>query len=160
MQFALCHKKGRDCIMLIYDYKKEYSLPIEPSLKAMRIRMSPPVQLENENMFIVDTLEESGIFRIMEHVGGTLCMPTDADNIGGCTTNVVSIAEVRVSVLPETKEVKVDRIIFEYGYEELVHILMQRILFFANFYDCKVSILNLNKKHGSYSKRASIVGGR
>lgn len=146
--------------MLNYDYKKEYSLPIEPILRAMRIKMSPPAQLENENMFVVDDLESSGVIKIIEHISGTLCMPIEVDKMGGCTANDVLLAEIRVSVLIESKEIKIDRIIFEYGYDELVHILIQRVLFFSDFYNCKVSILNLKKKQGLHSKKASIAAGR
>lgn len=60
--------------MLNYDYTKEYSLPIDTSLKTMRIRLSPSIELEYENMYVVDMLEESGVFRIMEHIGNTLCI--------------------------------------------------------------------------------------
>lgn len=146
--------------MLNYDYKKEYSLPIEPNLRAMRIKMSPPVELENENMFIVDDFESTGVIKIMEHISGTLCLPIEADKIGDCAANVVFLAEIRVSVLPDAKDVKVDSILYEYGYDELVHILMQRVLFFANFYGYKVSILNLKKKHGSYSKKKTSITAR
>lgn len=127
--------------MLNYDYTKEYSLPIDTSLKTMRIRLSPSIEIENENMYVVDMLEESGVFRIMEHIGNTLCMPTDAEQAD--TANAVFLAEIKVSVLPEMKDIiKVDSIIYEYGYDELIHILIQRVLYFANFYGYEVSILN------------------
>lgn len=130
--------------MLNYDYTKEYSLPIDTSLKTMRIRLSPSIELENENMYVVDMLEESGVFRIMEHIGNTLCMPTDAEQAD--TANAVFLAEIKVSVLPEMKDIiKVDSIIYEFGYDELIHILVQRVLYFANFYGYEVSILNLKK---------------
>lgn len=143
--------------MLNYDYKKEYSLSIEPSLRTMRIKMSPSVELENDNMFIVDDLESTGVIKIMEHISGTLCMPIEADKIGDCTANVVFLAEIRVSVLPDAK-LKVDSILYEYGYDELLHILMQRVLYFANFYGYEVSILNLKKNH--QTKKAYIAVGR
>lgn len=144
--------------MLNYDYTKEYSLPIDTSLKTMRIRLSPSIEFESENMYVVDMLEESGVFRIMEHIDNTLCMPTDAEQAD--TANAVFLAEIKVSVLPEMKNLRVDSIIHEYGHDDLLHILMQRVLFFADFYGYKVSILNLKKKHGLYSKKTSIVVGR
>lgn len=143
--------------MLNYDYTKEYSLPIDTSLKTMRIRLSPSIELEDENMYVVDMLEESGVFRIMEHIGNTLCMPTDAEQAG--TANAVFLAEIKVSVLPERKDIiKVDSIIYEFGYDELIHILVQRVLYFANFYGYEVSILNLKKNH--QTKKAYIAVGR
>lgn len=144
--------------MLNYDYTKEYNLQIEPSLREMRLRMSfPKVQL-GENMFIVDRLESAGVVKIMEHIQGA-CVPIDTEGLDGCT-DAVTLAEIRVSVQPKTKEVLIGRIFFEYGFDDLVHILMERILFFADFYDCKVSILNLKKKHGLHSKKTSIAVGR
>lgn len=142
--------------MLNYDYKKEYSLPIEPSLRAMRLRMSPPIQLENENMFIVDNLESSGVIKVMEHIDGTLCMPIEADGMDS-GTNVVTLAEIKASVNSETKKVQVGKFSFEYGFDDLIHVLMERILYFAKFYDCTVSILNLKKQHGAYSKKTSVA---
>lgn len=143
--------------MLNYDYTKEYSLPIDTSLKTMRIRLSPSIELENENMYVVDMLEESGVFRIMEHIDNTLCMPTDAEQAD--TANAVFLAEIKVSVLPEMKDIiKVDSIIYEFGYDELIHILVQRVLYFANFYGYEVSILNLKKNH--QTKKAYIAVGR
>lgn len=144
--------------MLNYDYTKEYSLPIDTSLKTMRIRLSPSIELENENMYVVDMLEESGVFRIMEHIDNTLCMPTDAEQAD--TANAVFLAEIKVSVLPERKDLRVESIIHLYGYDDLDHILMQKVLFFADFYGYKVSILNLKKKQRSYSKKTSIAAGR
>lgn len=143
--------------MLNYDYTKEYSLSIDTSLKTMRIRLSPSIEFESENMYVVDMLEESGVFRIMEHIGNTLCMPTDAEQAD--TANAVFLAEIKVSVLPEMKDIiKVDSIIYEYGYDELIHILIQRVLYFANFYGYEVSILNLKKNH--QPKKAYIAVGR
>ena len=143
--------------MLNYDYTKEYSLPIDKSLKTMRIRLSPSIEIENENMYVVDMLEESGVFRIMEHIGNTLCMPTDAEQAD--TANAVFLAEIKVSVLTEMKDIiKVDSIIYEYGYDELIHILIQRVLYFANFYGYEVSILNLKKSH--QPKKEYIAVGR
>lgn len=149
------NRKGWFSIMLDYDYKKEYSLPIEAALRPLRLKMSPPVQLENENMFIMDELE-SGFIKIMEHIDGTLCIPIEADKVDG-NTNVVTLAEIKVSVNPETKKVQVGRISFEYGFDDLIHVLMQRISYFAKFYDCQVSVLNLKKQHGAYSKKTSVA---
>ena len=117
--------------------------------------MSPPVQLENENMFVVDELE-SGLIKVMENIDGTLCITIEAVGINS-GTNVVTLAEIKVSVNTETKKVQVGKISFEYGYNDLIHVLMERILYFAQFYDCKVSILNLKKQHGAYSKNTSVA---
>ena len=141
--------------MLNYDYKKEYSLPIDVTLRPLRLKMSPPVQLENENMFVVDELE-SGLIKVMENIDGALCIPIEADGINS-GTNVVTLAEIKVSVNTETKKVQVGKISFEYGFDDLIHVLMERILYFAKFYDCTVSILNLKKQHGAYSKKTSVA---
>ena len=140
-----------------YDFKKEYSLPIEPSLRSMRIKKSPKIQLENENMFVVDNLESAGIIKIMEHFSGTLYTPVESDGIDECPANAVILAEIRVSAITETKMVKVDSIMCEYGFEDLAHILMQQVLYFAKFYDCTVSILNLKKQQGLYQKKTSVA---
>ena len=141
--------------MLKYDYKKEFHLPIEPNLREMRIRMSPIVELENENMFIVDRLESAGVIRVMEHIKGAY-VPIDADGLDGCT-DAVTLAEIKISVQSEPREVQVGSICFEYGFDELVHILMQRILFFGDFYNCKVSILNLRKNNIPQSREKSTI---
>lgn len=141
--------------MLNYDYKKEYSLPFDETLRPLRLKMSPPIQLENENMFVVDELE-SGLIKVMEHIDGALCIPIEADGINS-GTNVVTLAEIKVSVNPKTKKVQVGRFSFEYGFDDLIHVLMERILYFAQFYDCTVSILNLKKQHGAYSKKTSVA---
>lgn len=140
-----------------YDFKKEYGLPIEPSLRSMRIKKSPKIQLENENMFIVDNLESTGIIRIMEHLSGTLYTPVESDGMDECPTNAVLLAEIRVSGLTETKTIKVDSIMCEYGFDDLAHTLMLQVLYFAKFYDCTVSILNLKKQHRLHSKKTSIA---
>lgn len=149
---------SEEIIMLKYDYKKEYHLQIEPNLREMRIRMSPTVELENENMFIVDRLESAGVIRVMEHIKG-VCEPIDADGLDGCT-DAVTLAEIRVSAQPETREVQVGSIFFEYGFDDLVHVLMQMILFFSDFYDYKVSILNLRKSNISQSREKYTIGRR
>ena len=152
MQLVLYHRKGRECIMRNYDFKK-YSLPIEPSLRSMRVKKSPQIQLENEHMFVVDELESEGIIKIMEHLSGTLYTPVESDRIDECPANAVLLAEIRVSAMTETKTVKVDSIMCEYGFEDLAHTLMQQVLYFAKFYDCMVSILNLKKQHGAIQRK-------
>lgn len=143
--------------MFNYDYKKEYHLLIEPSLREMRLNMAPKAQL-GENMFIVDRLESAGVVKVMEHIQGA-CVPIDAEGLDGCT-DAVTLAEIRVSAHPETKEVLIGRIFFEYGFDDLVHVLMERILFFADFYGYKVSILNLRKSNMLQSRKTSTVGRR
>lgn len=143
--------------MFNYDYKKEYHLLIEPSLREMRLNMTPKVKLE-ENMFIVDRLESAGVIRVMEHIQGA-CVPIDAEGLDGCT-DAVTLTEISVSAHPETKEVLIGRIFFEYGFDDLVHVLMERILFFADFYGYKVSILNLRKSNMLQSRKTSTVGRR
>ena len=143
-----------------YDFKKEYDLPIEPSLRSMRIRKSPKIQLENENMFVVDNLESTGIIRIMEHLSGTLYTPVESDGMDECPANAVLLAEIRVSGLTETKTIKVDSIMCEYGFDDLAHTLMQQVLYFAKFYDYTVSILNLKKQNRLYQKKTSVVALR
>ena len=146
--------------MLNYDCKKEYGLPIEPSLRSMRIRKSPKIQLENENMFVVDNLESTGIIRIMEHLGGTLYTPVESDRMDEYPSNAVLLAEIRVSAITETKIVKVDSIMCEYGYDNFAHILMQQVLYFAKFYDYKVSILNLRKQNRLHQNKAPLAALR
>lgn len=86
-------------------------------------------------------------------------MPIDAEELDGCT-DAVTLAEIKVSAQPETKEVQIGRSFFEYGFDDLVHVLMERILFFDEFYGYKVSILNLKKSNIPQSRKTSTVGRR
>lgn len=132
--------------MLDYEHGKEYGLPMDESLRLMRIRRYP-VQL-GENMIVVDRLEASGTIRIYENTGGALNVPMDMDAYGmECNTNVVKVAEISVSVTSEEKRVELDRLYCEYGYnDELVPALLDQVMNFADFYNYRFSI-DLRKKH-------------
>lgn len=62
--------------MLDFDYTKEYSLPMDESLRPMRIKRNP-VQLE-DGLICNDQLEAKGTIQIMEHTGGGLYIQVDA----------------------------------------------------------------------------------
>lgn len=140
-------RKWRCSFMFEYDYTKEYGLPMDESLKQMRIRKHP-MQLGGD-MVVIDQLEKFGTIRIYENTGETLYMPADMEACGmECNKEVVQAAEMRVTVFPDEKKVQVDRIYCEYGYnDELVPALLEQAMNFAGFYNYRLSILDLRKKH-------------
>lgn len=139
--------------MLDFDCTKEYGLPMEESLRPMRIRKHP-VQL-NENMIFWDRLETLGIIRIFENTGGALNLSVDIDTCGmECITNAVQLAEIKVLVFTDQRKVQLDRLYCEYGYdEELVPVLLEQVINFSDFYNYMFCIPNL-KGHKQQAQSA------
>ena len=130
--------------MLDFDYTKEYSLPMDESLRTMRIKRNP-VRLE-EGLVCNDQLESKGVIQIMEYTGGGLYIQIDPNsNSTEQTSNVVMVAEITVDIDLGEREVHVKRIYYEYGHDELVPILLGQVVNFADFYNCRISISDPRK---------------
>ena len=142
-----------DLFMLDFDCIKEYGLPIEESLRSMRIRKYP-VQL-NENMIFLDRLESLGTINILENTGGVLNLPVDMEPCGmEHITNAVQVAEIKISVFQDERKVQLDRLYCEYGYdEELVPVLLEQVINFSDFYNYMFCIPNL-KVHKQQARSA------
>lgn len=109
---------------------------MDESLRVMRIKKNP-IWLK-EDIICNDQIESKGIIQILEYTGGGLFIPVDHFGMEQ-DTNAVMVAEMKVSVFLENRKVHIDRIYHEYGYEELVSILMEQVLNFADFYCCSIS---------------------
>ena len=81
--------------MLEFNCTKKCSLPMDESLRSMRIKRNP-VQLE-EGVICNDQLESRGVIQLMEYTGGRLYIPIDNLDMEQ-DTNAVMVAEIRVSV--------------------------------------------------------------
>lgn len=128
--------------MLEYNIRGNYGLPMDESLRPMRIKRNP-VKLE-DGLVCNDQLEAKGIIRILEYTGGSLYIQADVENTGK-DENVIMVAEVMVSVDFEKRVVYIDRIFHEYGHDELIPILMEQVSNFADFYCCRVCITDRRK---------------
>ena len=131
--------------MLDYDYTKEYGMPIDESLRLLRMKKYP-MQLD-ESIIMVDRLESSGTIKIFESISESADdVIRDISNVE-CCLNAVQVAEVVVSINQDERKVYLDRFFCEYGYEDkLVPILMEQVVNFTKFYNIKLS-LPLRKKH-------------
>lgn len=144
--------------MLEFDCVKKSSLPMDESLRAMRIRRNP-VRLE-EGIVCNDQLESRGLIQIMEYTGGGLYIPIGNHDMEQ-DANAVMVAEIRVSVFSEERRVHIDRIFHEYGHEELVEVLMGQVLNFADFYCYSVSFSDRkDKKLQSLISRDMLAGAK
>ena len=131
--------------MLDYDYTKEYGMPIDESLRLLRMKKYS-MQLD-EGIIMIDRLEASRTITIFESISESADdVIRDISNVE-CCLNAVQVAEVVVSINQDEKKVYLDRIFCEYGYEdELVPILMEQVVNFTKFYYFKLS-LPVRKKH-------------
>lgn len=143
--------------MLEFNCTKKCSLPMDESLRSMRIKQNP-VQLE-EGVICNDQLESKGVIQLMEYTGGGLYIPIGNPDTEQ-NTNAVMVAEIKISVFLEERRVYIDRIFHEYGHEELVEVLVGQVLNFADFYCCSVSFSNRrkNKKLQSLISRDMLAG--
>jgi len=128
--------------MLEYDAAWNCGLPMEESLRLLRIKRNP-IKL-NEGLICNDQLETKGTIQVLEHTGGSLYIQVDTNNMGH-EAGAVMVAEVTVSVDLKERVVYIDRIYHEYGHDELVPILMGQISNFADFYCCRVCIADRRK---------------
>lgn len=116
--------------MINYDFRKEYSLPVDESLKQLRISLHP-MRIE-ENQVVEDHLESRGIIRLYECIGG-IYLPMESVYC----SNVAMLAEIRISMDMDNRKVCVDRIFCEYGHDEIIqNQLLPQVIYFADFYNC------------------------
>lgn len=113
---------------------------LDDSLRLMRIK-EHPIQSKG-NPLIVDQLER-GFLRIYEYTGGSIYILGDDIEMKHCN-NVALVAELTVTVRPEKKEVRLNRIFNEFGYD-YVHLLTCQLIHFAGFYGYSVALLDLSK---------------
>lgn len=119
---------------------KRNSILLNDNLRLMRIK-EHPIQ-SKENLFIVDQLER-GFLRIYEYMGGSIYILGDDIEMNYCN-NVALVAELTVTVRPEKKEVRLNRIFNEFGYD-YVHLLTCQLIHFADFYGFSLALLDLSK---------------
>lgn len=119
---------------------KRNSILLNDNLRLMRIK-EHPIQ-SKENLFIVDQLER-GFLRIYEYMGGSIYILGDDIEMNYCN-NVALVAELTVTVRPEKKEVRLNRIFNEFGYD-YVHLMTCQLIHFADFYGFSLALLDLSK---------------
>lgn len=120
--------------------EKENDLLMDESLRMMRIREQPIHS--GENLLVVDQLER-GFLRIYEYTGGSIYISSEMDGMSQCS-NAALVAEIRISIRDERKEVGIKRIFNEYGYD-YVHLLTCQLIHFADFYGYSAALLDLGK---------------
>ena len=150
------HSLGKEwCVIMRaeFDSTKECSLPMEESLRPMRIR-SNPVRI-GEGLVCNDQLESRGIIQILEHTGDTLYVMADTSGMIPEMVEAVMVAEVKISVCLRRREVYIDRIFHEYGQGGLVPVLLEQVQGFADFYCCRVCITDRRKAKKPQFRAAS-----
>ena len=118
----------------------ENNLLMDESLRLMRIREQP--LHSSENLLVVDRLEK-GVLQFYEYMGGSLYISSDTDGMSQCS-NAALVAELKISIKDEKKEVGIERIFNEYGYD-YVHLLTCQVIHFAEFYGYSAALLDLGK---------------
>lgn len=119
--------------------RKVHNLTPDNSLKELRIK-EYPIRTE-QNLVVNDMLEETGTLRLYEYLGGALYLGSGSDLR---KDNISPVAEMEV-VKSSKESLLVKRVAHGYGYEELVHIMVSQVLFFAEFYEMSVGFLDLQK---------------
>lgn len=119
---------------------KKSNILMDDSLRLMRIRGQPIHR--DENLLVIDWLER-GFLRLYEYMGGSIYISNDTSEMDGYS-NVAMIAELIVSLRVERKEVKIERIFNEYGYN-YEDLLKQQLMHFASYYGFSLGLLDLRK---------------
>ncbi len=121
------------------DWKKDDG-KMDDSLRLMRIREQPIHS--DENLLVIDWLEK-GFLRIYEYTNGSIYI--SGDDVGvTATNNVAMVAELTVSLLPERKEIKLEKMFSEFGYG-FGDMLKGQLKHFADFYGYSIVLLDLRK---------------
>ncbi len=113
---------------------------MDDSLRLMRIGEHPIHS--DENLLVIDWLEK-GFLRLYEYTGGSIYISGD-DAWANTDNNVAMVGELTVSLLPERKEVKLERIFSEFGYS-FGDLLKGQLRHFADFYGYSIVLLDLRK---------------
>ena len=114
---------------------------MDDSLRLMRIKKQPIKS--DENLLIMDRLEK-GFLRLYEYTDGSIYISGDVPELN-ISNNTAMVAELTVSLIPERKEVKLDRIFSEYGYD-FGDMLKGQLRNFADFYGYSIVLLDLRKR--------------
>ena len=77
-------------------------------------------------------------------MGGSIYISNDTSEMDGYS-NVAMVAELIVSLRPERKEVKIERIFSEFGFE-YEDLMKSQLRHFADFYGYSIVLLDLTKK--------------
>lgn len=117
--------------------REVHNLTPDNSLKELRIG-EHPIRTE-QNLVVNDMLEETGTLRLYEYLGGTLYLGSDLRE-----NNTAPVAEMEI-IKSCKGELLVKRLTHGYGHEELVHIMVNQALYFAEFYGTRVGFLDLQK---------------
>lgn len=115
----------------------------DQSMKLIRINEHPfecGADSFAANLLIDDRLELEGTLKLYENTGGCIYLFQEPFMMG--STALVAEAEIEKI---DKDELKVKKIFYEYGYDELVHPLVDQILYFARFYGYAVGFLDLKK---------------
>lgn len=120
---------------------KKSNILMDDSLRLIRIR-GQPIHCD-ENLLVIDWLER-GFLRLYEYMGGSIYISNDTSEMDGYS-NVAMVAELIVSLRPERKEVKIERIFCEFGFE-YEDLLKSQLRHFADFYGYYIVLLDLTKK--------------
>lgn len=107
------------------------------SMRVMRIK-EHPIKMEG-NVVVDDRMEMDGVLRLYEHIG-SLYLSVEPQMMD----NFVPIAGAQFE--EADGKVKVKRLFHEFGYEEMIHILVDQLAFFSDFYGLVLEILDLRKR--------------
>lgn len=108
------------------------------SMRLMRIK-EHPIKTEG-NVVADDRMEMNGELELYENIGGSIYLSVEPQMMD----NLVPIAGAQFE--EADGKVKVKRLFNEFGYEEMVHILVDQLAFFSDFYGLVLEILDLGKR--------------
>ena len=112
---------------------------VDGSMRLMRIK-EHPIKTEG-NIVADDRMEMDGVLGLYEHIGdSSLYLSVEPQMMD----NLVPIAGAQFE--EADGKVKVKRLFHEFGYEEMVHILVDQLAFFSDFYGLVLEILDLRKR--------------
>ncbi len=118
----------------------ENKMLMDDSLRMMRIREQPIQSMDS--LMVMDELEK-GSLRLYEYLGGSTYISGDDVEVNICN-NIALVAELSVMVIPERKEVKLNRMFSEFGYD-FGGLLKSQLKHFADFYGYSIVLLDLRK---------------
>lgn len=104
--------------------------------KGERIKRCP---IKMDNMLADDRLEEQGILKIYEYIGG--CVYLDPELLG---KNAAPVAEIEIIKTGE-KEVKLKKKSCQFGHDDLVPLMLGQLIHFGKFYEYDIAFLDLKK---------------
>ena len=110
----------------------------DESMRLMRIKKHP---IETKgNLVVDDRMEMDGVLGLYEHIDGSVYLSVEPQIMD----NLALIAEAQFEAVDG--KLKIKRLFHEFGYEEMVRILIDQLSFFSDFYGFVLEILDLRKK--------------